>query len=106
MMAIQTSMVWDLIVVLIYISLIISDAEHVFMCFLDHLYVICREMSIWYVAHFETELFFSLLLSFRGNLCILPTNLLSDMFATLSFHLLPFLLLIVSFAMQKLFSWM
>lgn len=56
-----------------------------------HLYVICREISIWYFAHFETELFVSLLLSFRSNLCILHTNLLSDMFATLSSHSISYL---------------
>ena len=30
----------------IYISLIISDGEHLFMCFLVHLYVFFREMSV------------------------------------------------------------
>ena len=32
--------------IFIYISLIISDGEHLLMCFLVHLYVFFREMSV------------------------------------------------------------
>ena len=40
MMTILTGLTWSLAVLLIYISLIITDTEYLIMCFLEHLYVI------------------------------------------------------------------
>ena len=86
-----------LIVVLIYISLIMSDVEHLFKCLL----AICMSS----LAHFLTGSFIFLELSCQGCLYIFEINYLSiASFAIIFFH--PegslFTLLIVSFVVQKL----
>ena len=51
MMAILTDVKWYLIVVLIYISLMATDAEHLFLS-LDPLYVLLGEMSVQVLCPF------------------------------------------------------